>query len=166
MRFNWARWAPPGMQMHSEMLTYGYGGAFAALYALVHFAVAFGDAHASLYVWEGGRRVILEGTLMPDFAVLFDGALTGFAVLALIAAGFLLWHYRYHYFGSKSIYLMRRLPDPTELHRRCLAIPVAVMIISAVLALMILLICYGIYMVAAPEQCIAPEQWQKIWSVR
>ena len=79
--------------------------------------------------------------------------------LVLLAA----YHYAYHRQGSKSIYLMRRLPSKLELHRRCLTLPIAGILIALLTAFLLLLIYYAVYMNVTPAECLMPGQWQKLW---
>ena len=62
-----------------------------------------------------------------------------------------------------SIYLMRRLPDRWELHRRCLVFPFAGLVLCVAAAFLTVVLCYACYMIATPEICLTPGQWQKYW---
>jgi hypothetical protein len=164
MRFDLSRHAPPGFVLRPERRFFLAGMACAVLYSL-GFLGRFFDARTNLYRYEGTKRVLLPGTLMPDFYVLLDNALIGFVVLALCMLVFILWHYLYHRQNSKSIYLMRRLPKRWELHRRCLTLPLAAVLLCLLAAGLLLLVYYWIYMAATPDVCLTPQQWQKLWSV-
>ena len=50
---------------------------------------------------------------------------------------------------------MRRLPDPLEWHRRCLALPCACIIACAVLAAALWGLFYLFYLNVTPAQCLA-----------
>lgn len=101
-------------------------------------------------------------TAMVDFCVVLGGALIPFFLLALCELAFLLYFYLTFFQGSKSIYLMRRLPR-RELARRCLALPVSAAASTLLAAFAMLLICYAIYMVKVPDESLTPHQWQKLW---
>ena len=60
---------------------------------------------------------------------------------------------------------MRRLPDPWELHRRCLTLPLLAAGLSLLCGAAFFFLYFGIYLAATPAQSLAPGQWQKIWSV-
>jgi amino acid transporter len=102
---------------------------------------------------------------MTDFYAILGGALYGFLILALCMPALILYHYAYHYQGSKNIYLMRRLPNRWELHKRCVTLPLLAALICLLSVLVLLCIYLGIYMTATPRECLTPGQWQKIWSV-
>jgi uncharacterized membrane protein YqhA len=89
----------------------------------------------------------------------------GFLILALCMLALIVYHYAYHYQGSKSIYLMKRLPNRWEMHRRCITLPLLAALICLIAAIAFLLIYFGIYMVFTPKECLTLGQWQKIWSV-
>ena len=52
-----------------------------------------------------------------------SSAFFGFALLSLVLAGLAAWNYASFRRGARTDYLMRRLPDRWEYHRRCLAVP-------------------------------------------
>lgn len=123
------------------------------------------NAHSNLYGYEGTKRVLLTDAVMPDMGTLIGSALVGFLIIALCMLAMIVYHYAYHLQDSKSIYLMRRLPNRWELHRRCLTLPLLAIVICLLVAVILLLIYYGIYTIATPGECLTPHQWQKIWSV-
>ncbi|MCI6719931.1 MAG: hypothetical protein MR451_03855 [Clostridiales bacterium] len=160
-----SRWAPPGFPLRTELQFFGSGMFFAALYSAL-FLHRYFIARNDLYETFGTSRVLRPDAVMPDFIVLLGGFLLGFAVLALCMAGFALYHYLYHWQGgSKSIYLMRRLPDRWELHRRCLTLPLAGAVLCGLAALLLFCLYFILYMTATPADCLTPGQWQKVWSV-
>ena len=73
-----------------------------------------------------------------------------YIVMAAVAVMF----YFYHYEGSRSIYTMKRLPNPWELWRRCLAVPLCTIVLCAVLALLLLGIYYLVYLHCTPAGCL------------
>lgn len=157
-----ARWAPPGLNYKKELQSF-----FAALSASLIWSMGcilrIFDARYNLYERQGSASVLRQGAAMPAFRSLWRGAPVGFQLLALVMPAMALWHYLYHYRETRSIYLMRRLPDPWVLHRRCLTLPAAGLLICGLAALCQLFICYGIYLLAAPEGCLPSGQGQSLW---
>lgn len=154
---------------------YAYGGELRAIViALVlgitisagSFFSEFIHERRALYIHRGSD-VFLNGSLdMPDFKIILGDKL----LFIIIPAVFILFaatviHLAYHYSGSKSIYLMRRLPQRFELLRRCVLIPLVCTAVYLLMAFILLLLFYAYYMSATPESCLTPNQWQKIWSV-
>mgnify|MGYP000928879343 FL=1 len=165
MRIDLSRHVPPGFDLGYELRFFAAGMTLAASWSL-SFLYRFVSALWALYGYRGTERYLLPGAVMPDFHTLLGNALTGFLILAIWwIAAFVPAHYAHHVVGSKSIYLMRRLPNRWELHRRCWTLPLSVVLLCLIVAAILLLTYYGIYMAATPEECLTPHQWQKIWSV-
>lgn len=158
------RHVPPGVNLNQELGWFAGGIGVSLLYSL-GFLIRYGNEYESLFSWDGLAKVLNTSAVMPDFVQILGGSLNGFLVLALCMAAVAAYHYSYHYQGSKSIYLMRRLPDRWELPRRCLTMPLMGILACLCVALLLLLIYYGVYMAFTPRACLAPYQWQKIWSV-
>jgi len=150
------RYAPVGLETARERQTLAWGLVLSTLWSLFYL-VRYFDALDSLYVGNNKHRHLIPGAMMEDFSVLLGSALLGFLLTALIMTGFAVYHYAYHWQGSKSIYLMRRLPDRWELHRRCLAQPLFAILLCAVIALLLLTAYYALYTTATPAQCLPPE---------
>lgn len=165
MKLDLSRYAPPGHSLRTERNVLLYGLVFSAVISL-NFFLRFSDALGWLYRGNGSSRTLVPGAVMPDFVVLLDRSLIGFFVLAACMAAFAIDHYLYHRRESKSIYLMRRLPDRWELYRRCLTLPLLAAAACLLAALLVLLLYLAIYLTVTPDVCLTPGQWRKIWSVR
>lgn len=165
MKLDLSRFAPPGWDLRREKQIFGFGMVLAAFVGLVYFLCCFCSALDQLYGRNGAERTLRPDAVMPDFVNVLGGALLGFAILALCLAAFIPLHYAYHHQGSKSIYLMRRLPDRWERHRRCWTLPLLALAACLLAAFVLLLIDFAIYMLATPKVCLTPHQWQKIWRV-
>lgn len=158
------RHAPPGIKLKPELQFIISGFIFSFLGSLL-FLQSYNMALQDLYVETVASNVLIQGARMPDFHVLLDGNLNLYIIFALSMFAVIAYNYSYHYRGSKSIYLMRRLPKRWELHRRCLTIPLVSSLMYLLSAVLMLFIFYGIYMEFTPEQCLTPGQLQKLWSV-
>ena len=72
------------------------------------------------------------------------------------------YHYAYYYLGSRSIYVMRRLPDRWEQWRRCLAVPV---LLAAVFLLAIELLTFVYFLkflLETPDPCLPSDPWRQL----
>ncbi len=166
MRIDLSRYAPPGFPLKPELQFYFTYLIIQALANLFLFFNSYYSAREGLYWRNGLDRTLNPDAVMPDLAAILQStALSLLLVLVLCMPLFAVIHYAYHRQGSKSIYLMRRLPDRRELHRRCLTLPLAGLVLCALAFLLLLLVFYWVYMTFTPEQCLTPHQWQKIWSV-
>lgn len=78
-----------------------------------------------------------------------------FAIVGLLA---IIWPlYSYHLQGSKSIYVMKRLPDSMELWRRTLTLPMVSAICCLITAILLWGVYYGIYIIFSPKGSIVVQ---------
>ena len=152
---------PPGMDMEAEKLFFGLGMSGAFFYSWT-FIWRYMQARAELYLYSEGKYILLEQRVMAKFSDLLGNALLGFLLVAIGLLGFVIFHYAYFWQGSKSIYLMKRLPDKMEIHRQALTFPILALLVCMVTSFLLLVLYYGIYMIATPRQCIPSNQWM-IW---
>lgn len=163
MRINWNRYGPPGLEIITERNYFLGGLGLSGVFSLGYLFKLAGEI-SDLYYYDGQIKILREGVVMPDFVEVLGNSLTGFWILCLCMLAVAAYHYASHWQGSKSIYVMRRLPKRMEMHRRCLTLPAVGVVVSVIAAFLVMAIYYGIYMLAVPEACLAPWQWQKIWA--
>lgn len=145
------RYAPPGIPLASEKLYYKIAMVISTLWSML-FLIHYVQALNSLYYMERGRKVWVEDVVMKPFEELTDGAFSIFGVVLIYTIFIAAYHYFYHYQGSKMMYLMKRLPDKWELHRRCLTLPIAAFIITIFYVLVLRALYYAIYLIFTPQQ--------------
>ena len=128
---NWNRYVPLGMDgvkrknQMATMLGVGIGGSLI-------FPIKYSSAFASLFGYVNGKYQRITHRRMLPFEELLPGT---FTIMAIAAFGFVIaavMFYLYHYQGCRSIYTMKRLPDQWELWRRCLMLPIAFLLLSAI----------------------------------
>jgi len=154
--------APPGIGTDKELS--GFIGGLLGSWALsLRFFINYREARELLYHIQNGKRVLIEGAVMTDFSVVLGNSLMCFKVFCVFLLCVVVWHYLYYRSDSKSIYLMKRLPNRWEIHKRAWILPLLAIAATLLAALVVMLLYYWIYMVATPKQCIAPGQWQNIW---
>ena len=142
---------PPGYNHKSEITIFVGTLAGIATSSLTSFFRAYTEAKQSLYIRIGTELIRDESKVMPDFAQILGGRLYSmfiFAALAFIIPS--AFHFAYHYRGSKSIYLMRRLPKKTELYKRCLLMPLIYLLMFLLATAALLLIYYVVYIYSTP----------------
>lgn len=157
---------PPGYVCKTELLAVALAFCWTVLSSLIGFLNGYLNERQALYLRTGTELILDESRVMPDFVTILGDKLQImiiFALLVLILPTAI--HYAYYYSGGKSIYLMRRLPNGWELHRRSLFIPLLYALLFVITAVILFLIFYTVYMNFTPEACLMPGQWQKIWSV-
>lgn len=164
MRIDLTRYAPPGVDIYREKKWF-VAGMLTGVFCSMDFFIRYFNRRANLYIRAGTKMVLDTNAVMPDFAEVLGGSLLFFLIPAVFMAATALYHYAYHYQGSRSIYLMRRLPDRLELHRRCLTLPLLAILLCLLTCFSLLLVYFWIYMTFTPKDCLTPGQWWKIWSV-
>ena len=165
MKIDLSRHAPPGMELKEEKTLLTVGMSLSMIFSAFYFGSRYSNALSELYWRNGTIRTLKDGAIMIDFVEILGEGLLGFLIVSALMIAAAVMHYVYHFYESKSIYTMRRLPSRWELHRRCLTLPAVGLVISAITAMIFLVVCYAIYMNMTPDVCLTPGQWQKIWSV-
>jgi len=114
------------------------------------------DARRMLYSYDDGWRTLAEGAVAEPFAQLTKGYPAFFVPLFLYLA-FMAWYHYFYYcygMGTKSIYLMRRLPKRSPLIRSCIQGTLLCMAAAAVSAAALYLLYYLIYLLTIPAECL------------
>ena len=120
------------------------------------------EKYAYLFFREGDL-LVLSGEMMNGFAMLYDGADLGFKFFAVWCVAFIIHYYTYYRQGSKSIYLMKRLPNRFEMHRRAVTVPIIMCVTFFIMSAVTTLIYFGLYLLITPNECLWPGQWQNLW---
>ena len=119
-----ARQVPPGLDWWTELKWAVSGLVAGTLWSLVAFSYQFSNACRQLYDWVDDKYVLVESRTIAPFPELLDQVMVVLLLGMALTIPLACYHYAYHYLGSRSIYLMRRLPNGWELWRRCLTVPV------------------------------------------
>jgi len=158
------RLVPAGIDYRQELRWLRTGLWIAFVYSLGFFIKLLNEYGNLFEITVGNKRVLKGNAVMPDFVEVLGGSLVVFLILAVSTLALMAYHYRYHYQDSKSIYLMKRLPDRWELWRRCLTLPVIFAAFVVLAGAVLLIAYYGVYMLVTPKASLAPGQWQEIIS--
>ncbi len=118
-------------------LGFDYKTEIRSIITLLGFAI-FMNIILAINIYKHRNYLYYHGKLIPnrfmsDFSELSRGMQVGFLLLIIFSISMIYAHYKYHYRGSKSIYTMKRINDPMELHIRCLSVPLMVIIVSILL---------------------------------
>lgn len=159
MKPDLSRFYPLGWPWRQEIQYTGLGLGGSTLYAFFRFAFPMQEAINQLYQIHDRERVLIPGSTVPPFLQVFGGTLAGFWLVALCLVLLPVFHHRWHYWGSRSIYLMRRLPRRRELARRCLTGPALGLVCTALCALGMLLLCVLWYWMLTPAGHLPPDPW-------
>lgn len=145
---------PPGVDAIREIQAFAWGLSGAVVYSF-SFLWKYLNAREELFEYRYGNfKTLIEGAVMPSFTELLKDTMDGFSVFLVVMIIMVFLHYMTYYKDSKSIYLMKRLPDKWELYRRCAVVPLVSVVIGVVTGAAILLIYYGVYLYFTPAQCL------------
>ena len=113
--------------------------------------------------WGTEYQTLRPGAIIPEFRLyaMPPGYVIGGALLLTLASTALL--YSSYYQGSRSIYLMRRLPDGRRILRRQIwSVPLRVMVLLLLLGVVMLAASWLVWRFVTPEQCLpTPENIQR-----
>lgn len=151
------KYTPPGIAFADEFKLCLIGWS-AAIGWSVSYLAKYATARANLFEYSLKGPVLQEGAVITSFYDLVHEGLDsfdGFLMFYLVMLGILVYHYIYYYQGSKSIYLMCRLTDKWEIHRRNITLPLAMIGMGVVTKLALWMLYYGIYLACTPPECLA-----------
>ncbi len=152
---------PPGVNGATEVHWTLIGVGLSVAAGLLGFLFRL-NQHCRRARWD------LETTGIPGeigtFRVILDGNLFCFALVNLAMAGMLLYHIDLHYRGSRSIYLMRRLPQRWELLRRCAALPLLGLLCSVLVWGLLQPLLFWMYLTIPPRSFLPPLYEGGFWA--
>ncbi len=143
------RFFPPGWNYRMELRFYGFWLLGSAVFSL-QFLVKYCLNYQKLFSWRQGELVYNGGGLI-GFSQMLEGCFLGFWILPLLMLLAALFHYFYYYQGSRSIYLIRRLPDRWYVFKSCVLLPFLGTVLSLGLQLLLTLLYAICYVVFAPK---------------
>lgn len=161
-------WAKPGNHLAGCLCSLGTAGFLSFCFFISQFNMALD----MLYAGVPKESPIEAGAQMTYFADLINShgyvsnffsepVFFPFVLLILGAICLAVYNYSGFHNGSKSSYLMRRLPDKWEYLRRCLAFPLLTILLGLVLIPLLTGLFYAIYIHFTPEQTLKPDQWEQ-----
>lgn len=156
-RHKFDNYTPPGIAFAGQFRLCLLGLGIAVIWSLGYYFIRYFIAYENLYVYRLSKKVLRENAVMTDFHVLTEdgvGCFTLFLVFYLVMCGLVVFYYLTYYQGSRSIYLMRRLPDRWELYRRCIILPFSMLLLGVVTQFALWMLYYGIYLTCTPAQCL------------
>ena len=154
MKYDLTKYAPAGIPIKNEIRLFFISLGIACIYSM-GFLIRYLDARNELFETTlTGQKVLIISARMPHFSTLIANAFFGFFLAGLLALAASIYHYFFHSQGSKSIYLMKRLPRKWELYKRCFALPGMAILITVLTALLLYLLYYGIYVYFTPSACL------------
>lgn len=146
--------SPPGMDLKPEWCVFLIGNIFSLLISFCDFMNRYTDARNQLFTYVIDRRELIEGAVIVPFRNLLGPLFSGFFFVICFMLGCVIYRYSYYRQDSMSIYLMKRLSDRKELHRRALILPALAILATLAAALVAVLLYFMIYLLATPRACL------------
>ncbi|MBR4026579.1 MAG: hypothetical protein IKJ01_03330 [Lachnospiraceae bacterium] len=147
------KYVPPGISVIREVKIMVSGILLAVLYSFSFF-FQYMQAKNALYEIYAGNKYLIKNAVICRFGEVSKGCFHGFWIYILCMIGIIIYHYIYHFQGSKLIYFMRRLPNKWEFHKRCLLLPVIAIIIGMITMIVLRFVYYGVYFLCTPYECL------------
>ena len=165
MRNKWeslSRLFPMGWPWQNEIILTAAALGLSTLTAMGLFMSRFTPALDDLYQRAYGQEpVLIPGKLVPPYPQVLGNALLGFGLVALCLILLPIGHFLWHRWGSRSDYLMRRLPRRQELAKRCVTGSALLLVITALTGLVMFGLLFLWYQAATPAGHLPPDMWAR-----
>ena len=155
--------APPGIDLMQEIGVFVIGNICSVAVSFFAFLISYLEAREALFTYISGERVRLEGAVIVPFRNLFSAYFLGFVIVSAVMLCFIIYHYAYFRQGSMSIYLMKRLPGKSELHRLALTVPCLAALATLAVAFAAIALYFIIYILATPKECLPYTALCMLW---
>ena len=157
--------SPPGTDASKEAAIFITGWIISFVFSIFDFLGRYVLQYNNLYVNISGETVLKTYVKMPSFRSLISYSFYGYIILAFCCVCLIVFNYSQFFIGSKSIYLMKRLPKRNEIHIRACTLPILAILVIVISVFLIKMIYFAIYMIFTPKICIASGQWQNLWRI-
>lgn len=145
---------PPGYEYETERNMSVLLLGLAAALSLQYFARLSDACEMLYYVDRFAARKVRPGAVAASFGQLAFPYGSLFLPYYLFLAIMMVYHYLYYYRDTKSIYLMRRLPERGVLAKSCVQAPLLGMAAGALTMAALCLLYYGLYLLVMPGECM------------
>ena len=149
----WDRLVPLGRDGVQEVVAILKGLLASGALAFFWFFFSYFERYNLLFEEVAGELVLRAGVRMLPFSQVVGGSFVGFWILAVVLVALGVHHRALHSQGSRSIDLLRRLPDRWEGFRRCWGLPLLALAVTAALALALLGSFWLFYDWKTPAAC-------------
>lgn len=122
--------------------------------------IRIGNAHYYLF-YDFFGEYHDEGNMMPHFYETIQGCMRFFWVVIIFSISYGIINLLSFSKDTKSIYVMKRIPDAFEIYKRSFAIPLLTILAAIVLAIVLLAIYYLHYRYCPPEDRIYTVQFSE-----
>lgn len=155
---------PPGWSTEKEINTACLSLLMVILCGIISL-VTFTYAQMSITSNGFGTRIFKPGVMLLPFDEMMRGRFLPFWIHTALCVVLGFRHYHSFYEDSMSIYVMKRLRDPFELHVRCVTLPLLLFFAGLLLALLLIYLLWLLYNCAIPETWRPTEDTLRIWQL-
>lgn len=152
-----SRISPPGLSLKTHGRLFVIGHLVCLLFA-TSFIGNYYMAYSALYTFKAGKRILIENAVIRPFGELIGNGPFLYLLLAALLLLLSIYHYVCFYRGSRSIYLMKRLPERGEILKRVFVLPLLLALFTLLTAVFLYGICLVAYLVITPDACL-PTSW-------
>ena len=148
-----SRIIPPGISLRAH----GYALVIGNLVCLLFSSSFVGklmSAYEKLYRFSGGKKVLVEGAVMPRFGTLLGEGSLLFFLLSAVLFLLCIYHYTYYFRGSKSIYLMKRLPKRGVILKQVFLFPLCLSGVTLLFCFFVHGVYLAVYFLVTPDGCL------------
>lgn len=147
------RYCPPGYELKGEYRMFWAWLTVAVFYSM-QFFINYYNAYENLFYYSGRVKVLNMTMRIQGFRELLAGSFDLFFLGAAFLGIVFILHYDYYRKQSKSIYLMKRLPDQKLLNKTYHVTPLIYGLIFLITGLILLAVYYMIYRLVTPQICL------------
>ena len=150
---------PPGWDLKQELYSALQLG-LVIISSWIFFGVRLDNSLDHIYRYKsGGVRLLVEGVVVSPFGRLTASCFALFIFYVLIQLISIRSMYKFFTEDSKSIYLMRRLPQRYELAKRCISLPLINIAAGFAFCMLQLLLFWAVYKFAVPAQAMPAQSF-------
>ncbi len=155
MREKIKNWYPPGYEEAWKEVLLFFVILGCGIFVSFDFLSRLDGQVEGLYYYNTAKgRILRPDGVAESFVGLAWKSLWGFGLCALFLVTAVIDHWLYYRRTTKSIYVMKRLPDRGVLARSCLWGPCMGAVLLVLLVLMIYSLYYLCYRLRIPEECM------------
>lgn len=150
--------SPPGVDASLLNRIFIFGNIVSFAMGMIVFLMRYYSAYSALLSYDiPGKTTIIKGAVISSFSFIISNSMIGFAITAVCCLSFIPYYIFHYQNGSMSIYLMKRLPQRSELLKSIITVPIMFCAITLVFAVVSVGICFAIYALVTPSACLPQE---------
>lgn len=156
---NLDRFAPPGMELKGCKDFSSIALVGNVLFSAVSFLTGTFNLWQALpprETWPHPTTVVTW-----PFTEALGISMEGFWIFAISMVAFVVMNYLYFFDGSKSVYTMRRIKNPWELHLRCWTLPLCSAAVLLLCRVVLTVVYFLIFMLVTPKGLPIPG-WSQL----